>query len=124
MGKAERIMKLVRSRGSLLSGSLYTSRTRCGRKACKCMSSDYRHENCCLSFYENGKSRTRTIPDPLVQTVRDLTGAYREAKSQRRGIAKVAREVIDAVDTAIAQAAERGQKDLLTALAKEKGRAG
>jgi hypothetical protein len=87
------------------------------------MSSDYRHENWCLSFYENGKSRTRTIPESLVQRVRDLTGACRKAKSRRREIAQVAREFLDAVDALIAQAAQRGQKDLLMALARKKGRA-
>jgi hypothetical protein len=119
--RAERLHELIASRGSLLAGSLYTARTRCGRKACKCMSSDYRHRNRCLSFYENGKSRTRTVPDPLIETVRDLTGAYRDAKARRRGIAKAARELLNAVDAAIAQAARRGQKDLLTALAQHKG---
>ena len=119
--KTERVMRLVRAREGVLAGSLYIARTRCGRKACKCMTSDYRHQNWCLSFYQSGKSRTRTVPDELVATVRDLTGKHREVKGLRRGMAKVAREILETVDGVIAKAAEVGQKNLLKSLAEKKG---
>ena len=56
---------LARNR-SVLDAYLYTSRVRCGRENCRCMSSDYRHESPCLSFKEEGKSRTRTVPEEFV----------------------------------------------------------
>ena len=121
MDETDSLLAVVRQRGGLLAGSLYTSRTRCGRKACKCMASDYRHENCCLSFCEDGKSRTRTVPDDLFKSIREQTAAYRAAKARRREIAKVTQDLLKSVDDAIALAAGRGQKALLAALAQSKG---
>lgn len=119
--EAGSLLTLVRQRGGLLAGSLYTSRTRCGRKACKCMASDYRHENCCLSFCEDGKSRTRTVPEHLLKSIHEQTAAYRTAKARRREITRSAKELLKSVDDAIALAAGRGQKALLASLARSKG---
>jgi hypothetical protein len=121
MDKTDSILALARRPKSLLAGSFYTSRTRCGREACKCMASDYRHENCCLSFCESGKSRTRTVPEELVQAIRQQTDAYREVKARRRELTKLVKELLVAVDGAITQSAKRGQKELMTSLAKSKG---
>jgi autonomous glycyl radical cofactor GrcA len=107
--KTERLLALVKQ-DELVAGSLYVSSTRCGRKACKCMSSDYRHESCCLSFIEDGKSRTRTVSEEMAPSIRAQTAAYSEVKILRREIVKQEKELLDAVDDAIAHAASRGQK--------------
>lgn len=120
--KTERLLALVKQ-DELVAGSLYVSSTRCGRKACKCMSSDYRHESCCLSFIEDGKSRTRTVSEELATSIRAQTAAYSEVKILRREIAKQEKELLDAVDDAIAHAASRGQKRLLASLVRQKGKA-
>lgn len=112
---------LAKHREYLVSGSFYLSRTRCGRKACKCMSSEYRHEHQCLSFIENGKSRTRTIPDGMISVINEQTVAYRKARALRREVAKLADEIVAAVDGVIASAAERGQAAMLVKLAQLKG---
>jgi hypothetical protein len=85
------------------------------------MASDYRHENCCLSFCEDGKSRTRTVPEDLLQSIHEQTAAYRTAKARRREITRSAKELLKSVDDAIALAAGRGQKALLASLARSKG---
>lgn len=106
--------------GGLVAGSLYMSRTRCGRRACKCMASDYRHENRCLSFTEGGRSRTRTVPDRLAEAIGARTVAYRHARALRQGIARTAAELLEGVDRIIAEAARTGRRDMLAALAEAK----
>lgn len=121
MDETDRLLTIFKPREGLLAGSLYIARTRCGRKGCKCMTSDYRHENDCLSFVEAGKSRTRTVPEDLLKSICEQTAAYRAAKVQRRKIAKAAHDLLKSIDDTIAIAAGRGQKSLLTALTKNKG---
>jgi hypothetical protein len=84
------------------------------------MASDYRHENRCLSFTEGGRSRTRTIPDRLAGAIGARTVAYRHARALRRDIARTAAELLEGVDRIIAEAASRGQRDMLAALAEAK----
>jgi len=116
-------LQVVGRDGGLLPGSLYTSRTRCGRTACKCMASDYRHESQCLSFRQAGKSRTRTVPDALLEDIRTRTDAYRRARHLRKIVAQTAAQLIRELDNAIARAALDGQRDMLVSLARErKGR--
>ena len=119
--ETERILAIAGRQRGMLAGSMYTSRTRCGRKACKCMASDYRHENCCLSFCEDGKSRTRTVPQELIQSIREQTDAYREAKAHRREIARLSKGLLLAVDRIIDREASRGQKELLASISQIKG---
>jgi len=59
--KVQDLLQVVEHGEGFVAGSLYAARTRCGRQACKCMASDCRHVNRCLSFTQQGESRTRTI---------------------------------------------------------------
>ena len=100
----------------LLSGSVYVSKTRCGRQNCRCMTSTYRHENICLSFSEIGKSRTRTIPEELAGNVENLTQAYRAARQQRREIAALSKDLLACFDCSIKEAAECGRQHIIPRL--------
>ncbi len=110
------LLQIVERGEALVAGSLYAARTRCGRQACKCMGSDYRHVNRCLSFTQQGKSRTRTIPDALVEDIRAKTDAYRHARATRRIIARTAAELLKDIDSIIARAVRDGQREMLTTL--------
>ena len=66
-----------------LDAYLYTSRTRCGRPTCKCMQTDYRHENSCVSYTEEGRSRTRTVGGDEIDKVEDFTSSYRTLRKLR-----------------------------------------
>jgi hypothetical protein len=116
--KMQRILELVEQQGGLIAGSLYTARTKCGRETCKCMKSDYRHANRCLSFKDGGRSRTRTIPDELAEEIRERTEAYRQAKALRKAMAAVSAELLEDISRIIADSARKGQRDMLSALAK------
>ena len=110
------LLQAVEGGKTLVAGSLYAARTRCGRQACKCMASDYRHVNRCLSFTQEGKSRTRTIPDALAEDIQAKTDAYRHARTTRRIIARTAAELLKDIDSIIASAARNGQREMLATL--------
>jgi len=114
--KVQDLLQVVEHGEGLVAGSLYAARTRCGRQACKCMTSDYRHMNRCLSFTQWGKSRTRTIPDALAEDIRAKTNAYRHARTTRQTIARIVAELLKDIDNLIAGAARNGQRKMLAAL--------
>lgn len=117
LGKRVReVRKLAGTDGGLVAGSVYEARTRCGRQGCKCMASDYRHVNRCLSLRHEGKSRTRTVADQLAEEAERATHAYRSARTARRLIARTATELLKDIDELIADAASRGQRRMLAGL--------
>ena len=120
--KMERVLKVVQQQGGLIAGSLYTSRTRCGRGTCKCMKTDYRHASRCLSFKEDGRSRTRTIPDELARDIRERAQAYRQAKDLRKAMTAISAGLLEDIDRIIADSARNGQRNMLSTLAKVKVR--
>ena len=118
--KVQDLVQFVEREGGLVAGSLYAARTRCGRRGCKCMASDYRHVNRCLSFTQHGKSRTRTIPDALAEQIQTATHAYRHAKTTRRTVARIAAELLKDIDSIVAKAADNGQRRMLASLSQAK----
>ena len=114
------LLEHLRNHNELLSGSIYTSRTRCGRPNCRCMTSTYRHESSCLSFSEKGKSRTRTIPAELAANVATLTEAYRAARQQRREIARLNKDLLACLDYSIKEATECGRAHIIPRLSTSK----
>ena len=116
--EVQNLVQVVEREEGLVAGSLYAARTRCGRRGCKCMASDYRHVNRCLSFTQQGKSRTRTIPDALAEQIQAATHAYRYAKTTRRTVARIAAELLKDIDSIVAKAARNGQRRMLAALSE------
>ena len=71
-------------RSPLFPGSLYEQKSCCGKPQCKCAQGPYRHRLWCLSFVEDGGSRTRTVPAAIRPTVAGLTAEYRRVRQARR----------------------------------------
>ncbi len=94
----------------LLDAYLYRSRNKCGRKNCKCMDSDYRHEAQCLSFTENGKSRTRTVDDEDLEEIQSLTTAYRDLRKTRKQLSVRWKRLMTAIDSDMNSSLRRGRK--------------
>jgi hypothetical protein len=85
------------------------------------MNSEYRHESDCLSFVEDGVSRTRTVRKPALAEVRKLTGDYRQLRELRKELVKQHKEFLTEFDRQISRKLRLGRKHLKTILAK-KGR--
>ena len=71
-------VELIYGKTPLLDAYLYRSRVKCGKPQCRCMTSNYRHETWCLSYSQDGKSRTRTVPLELLPVLRQMTINYRQ----------------------------------------------
>ncbi len=85
-------------RSPLFPGSLYEQKSQCGKHACKCARGPYRHRQWCLSFLEEGRSRTRVVPPALRSAVAELAGRYREVRRARRRLAGLLAELLAQVD--------------------------
>ena len=85
-------------RSALFPGSLYEQKSRCGKPACKCARGPYRHRQWCLSFLEEGRSRTRVVPPALRPAVAELTARYREVRRARRRLAALLPELLRKAD--------------------------
>ena len=86
------------ARSPLFPGSLYEQKSQCGKPACKCARGPYRHRQWCLSFLEEGRSRTRVVPPALRPAVAELTARYREVRRARRRLARLLAELLRKAD--------------------------
>ena len=114
---AVRSKNRISREGPLLDGYLYVARVRCGRANCKCRRRDYRHELWCLSFREQGRSRTVTVPAAWRPRVAKAAGDYREARRLLRELQTQVREAAAAAGARLAVRVEGGRQllaELLT----------
>lgn len=95
---AKRVAARIEGKALTIDASLYQARIRCGRKACRCMRSTYRHSMWCLSRVRDGKSMTRTVPEPSLAEVRKMCQAHRELRAMRRELQRLAREAVALLD--------------------------
>lgn len=115
----EELERELNEHEEFLDAYLYTSRTRCGGLTCKCMSTDYRHENNCVSFTEEGRSRTRTVEDAKFDDVQDFTSSYRTLRKLRSRLISKHKEFIISIDREVGKRLKRGKKKVN--FAKRKG---
>jgi len=108
---------------ALLDAYLYVARVRCGRAACRCMRTDYRHETWCLSFTEDGRSRTLTVPQDWLPRIAAATGAYREARTLVREFGAAAQAAAEAVNDQVDVRIGAGRQLLAELVAAKAGKA-
>jgi len=92
------LAEAVLDRSPLFPGSLYEQRSQCGKPACKCARGPYRHRQWCLSFLDEGGSRTRVVPSALRPAVAEWTARYREVRRARRRLAGLLTELLGKAD--------------------------
>lgn len=88
---SERIASLtgaVLDRSPVFPGSVYESKSRCGKPQCKCATTDYRHRQWCLSYLEDGASRTRAVPPAIRLEVQAMAEEYRRLRRTEREVRK------------------------------------
>ncbi len=96
-------VELVSGKTPLLDAYLYRSRGKCGKPQCRCMSSDYRHETWCLSYSQDGKSRTRTVPLELLRVLRQMTANYRQMRQARKKLEQLHQTLLRLLDSTTKQ---------------------
>jgi len=89
---------VLAGRSALFAASLYEHKTQCGNPRCRCAAGPYRHRQWCVSFVEEGRSRTRVVPRGLRPEVERLTGDYRRVRRARRELGELFGELLEAAD--------------------------
>src|SRR5258708_6244252 len=83
----------------LIKGSVYEMRTRCGNLSCHCAQPQgARHAATVLSWSEDGKTRIRSLAAADHVRIRQLTDHYRRLRQSRAALAKLHRQVLQAID--------------------------
>ena len=92
-------VETVLDRAPQFAASLYEHKIKCGKAQCKCAKiKAYRHHMWCVSFLDQGQSKTRVVPPDQRAGVEDLTRAYGRSRDARRQIQQLAHQLLDAVD--------------------------
>ena len=110
-------------RGPIFAASLYEQRSRCGKPQCKCAVGAYRHRQWCVSFVEDGRSRTRVVPAAVRAEAQGMTEDYRRVRRARRDLRRIFDAMLGAVDAVARARREAGRKrfDRLVARARAGG---
>ena len=114
---ATRAQKKVGSEEPMLDAYLYVSRVQCGRQTCKCMQSRYRHEKWCLSFTEDGRSRTLTVPEDWLGRIVSATLAYRDTRTVVRQLGVGAQAATRSAQRRLARRVTAGRQLLAQVIA-------
>jgi hypothetical protein len=72
---AAKVPKVVR-------GTVVTHRRRCGKPNCRCATDDALHEQVILSYSLESRARSVTLPEELVEPVRQATQRYRQERQR------------------------------------------
>jgi hypothetical protein len=84
-------------RESLLPGSLYTLRRKCGKPNCRCTRGEL-HESTVLSYRGEGRPRNISPPPEQIDTLRKMTEDYRRARQARAKLVRWQRQLLALVD--------------------------
>ena len=117
----ERLDALV-GRSPLFAASLYEHKTQCGNPRCRCATGPYRHRQWCVSFVEQGRSRTRVVPRSIRPEVERLTGDYRGVRRARREVAALFEEFLEAVAALTQARGAAGTERFARLVARARGR--
>jgi len=117
------LAETVLDRSPLFPGSLYEQKTQCGKPACKCARGPYRHRQWCLSFLEEGRSRTRVVPVALRPAVAELAARYREVRQVRRRLAGLLADLLRKADALVEARCREGRRRYARLAAGAPGRA-
>ena len=79
----------------MLRGTVVTHRRRCGKPNCRCAGGEELHEQVVLTYSQQSRARSVTLPEELVEPVRAATDRYREERRrlEEKGSAGLARLV-------------------------------
>jgi hypothetical protein len=117
------LLETLLARSPLFPASLYEHKSRCGKPTCRCAKGPYRHRLWCLSFVEEGRSRTRVVPKSMRRAVERLTADYRSVRRTRRTFQRLLKGLLAAVDVITAARAGEGNRRYARLVARAMGTA-
>ena len=94
-------------RTPLLPGSLYTLRRKCGKKPCHCTRGQL-HESTILSYRGQGRSQNIAAASEHLDTLRTMTGHYRQCRQARVQLRRWFAQLLQLVDALQAERIQLG----------------
>jgi len=96
-GRELELLKALADCRSLLKGSVYDLKTRCGKPSCACARGE-RHNAMVLSWSQGGKTKLVTVQAGDLDRLIRLTGEYRSFRQARSKLVKLQKELLSEVD--------------------------
>lgn len=79
--------------GSMLRGSFSTAQRKCGTKTCWCAKQDGGHPYDRITWTEESKNYTRTIPKVDLGWIKELTSEYKRFRTARADLRRINTEI-------------------------------
>lgn len=92
-----RLLPTFLARESLVAGSVYELRRKCGKPRCCCTEGEL-HSSWALSWSEAGRTRLSSVPPGRWVELRLLTRRYQEFRNSRARLVKIHQEMIQIID--------------------------
>ena len=102
------LLELCFGRESLLPGSLYTLRRKCGKPNCRCTRGEL-HESTVLSYRGQGRPKNISPLPEQIDTLRKMTDDYRRVRQARAKLVRWQRELLKLVDALQAARVQLGE---------------
>jgi len=102
------LLELCFGRDSLLPGSLYTLRRKCGKPNCRCTRGEL-HESTVLTYRGHGRPQNISPPPQQIDTLRKMTDDYRRVRQARAKLVRWQRELLKLVDALQAARVQLGE---------------
>ena len=83
--RRESSLRQLQGVGPVVGASLCRRMTRCGNPNCKCAQGE-KHESWCLSYKEEGRTRTVHVPRDMLEEVREWVEEHKRAKQLLKDI--------------------------------------
>ncbi|MBW1848772.1 MAG: hypothetical protein JRJ27_16890 [Deltaproteobacteria bacterium] len=82
---------------SVIKGSVYELKTKCGKPGCKCAKGQL-HHRMVISASEKGKTKLRAIPDGFLVEVQTKVRRYQELRRVRVRLIEVHKKMLQVMD--------------------------
>jgi hypothetical protein len=102
------LLELCFGRESLLPGSMYTLRRKCGKPNCHCARGEL-HESTILSYRGQGRPKNISLPPEQIDALRKMTDDYRRFRQTRAKIVRWQRELLKLLDALQAARVQLGE---------------
>lgn len=91
-------LKVIFNNDALVRGGIYIINRKCGKAACKCATTDYRHPSYYLYRSEKGNNQTIYIKRKDVGILKKLTGNYKKFRKARAELMKIEKQMAEIIN--------------------------
>ena len=87
-----RLIRELKTIKKMIRGTYVQTHRKCGKPTCRCAGEIEGHPSYQISWTKDGKSRSKAIPKDDIPWIKEMTGNYKQWRSLRSNIRKLADE--------------------------------